>query len=69
MEKMGLLLATDAAVQVIKEQGSGHLVSISSVAGRKSRPFGDAYCVRDQVLVGYAISEALRQELVKDNVR
>ena len=34
---------------MIKEQGSGHLVSISSVAGRKSGPFGDAYCVRDQV--------------------
>ena len=49
MEMMGLLHATDVAMQVIKEQGSDHLVSISSVAGRKSGPFGDAYCVRDQV--------------------
>jgi NADP-dependent 3-hydroxy acid dehydrogenase YdfG len=49
MEMMGLLHATDAAMQVIMEQGSGDLVSISSVAGRKSGPFGDAYCVRDQV--------------------
>jgi NADP-dependent 3-hydroxy acid dehydrogenase YdfG len=57
-------------VQVIKEQGSGHLVGISSVAGRKSGPFGDAYCVRcGTKFIGYAISEALRQELVKDNVR
>jgi NADP-dependent 3-hydroxy acid dehydrogenase YdfG len=69
MEVMGLLHATDVAMQVIKEQGSGHLVSISSVAGRKSGPFGDAYCVRDQVRRGYAISITLRQELVKDNVR
>ena len=67
MEVVGLLHATDAAVRVIKEQDSGHLVSISSVAGRKSGPFGDAYC--GTKFVGYAISEALRQELVKDNVR
>ena len=70
MEVMGLLHATDVAMQVIKEQGSDHLFSISSVAGRKSGPFGDAYCVRcGTKFVGYAISEALRQELVKDNVR
>jgi NADP-dependent 3-hydroxy acid dehydrogenase YdfG len=67
MEIMGLLHATDAAVRVIKEQGSGHLVSISSVAGRKSGPFGDAYC--GTKFIGYAISEALHQELVNDNVR
>jgi NADP-dependent 3-hydroxy acid dehydrogenase YdfG len=32
---MGLLYATDAAISHMKEQGSGHLVNISSVAGRK----------------------------------
>src|SRR5215212_968663 len=32
---MGLLYATDAAIGYMKEQGSGHLVNISSVAGRK----------------------------------
>jgi NADP-dependent 3-hydroxy acid dehydrogenase YdfG len=32
---MGLLYATDAAIGYMKKQGSGHLVNISSVAGRK----------------------------------
>src|SRR5215212_1491189 len=32
---MGLLYATDAAIGHMKEQKSGHLVNISSVAGRK----------------------------------
>ena len=65
---MGLLHATDVAMQVIKEQGSGHLVSISSVAGRKSGLFGMTTACGTK-FVGYAISEALRQELVKDNIR
>ncbi len=32
---MGLLYATDAAVETMKRQQGGHLVNISSVAGRK----------------------------------
>ena len=32
---LGLLYATDAAIGHMKEQGAGHLVNISSVAGRK----------------------------------
>src|SRR5215216_2853898 len=32
---MGLLYATDAAIEVMKGQGGGHLVNVSSVAGRK----------------------------------
>jgi NADP-dependent 3-hydroxy acid dehydrogenase YdfG len=64
---LGLLYVTDAAVQVMKEQGSGHLVNISSVAGRKSGPFRGAYSGTKFAV--NAISEALRVELVDDNVR
>ncbi len=64
---MGLLHATDAAVQVMKEQGSGHVVNISSVAGHKTRPGVGAYSGTKFAV--NAISEALRQELIEDNVR
>ncbi len=64
---LGLLYVTDAAVQMIKEQGSGHLVNISSVAGRKSGPFRGAYSGTKFAV--NAISEALRVELIEDNIR
>jgi NADP-dependent 3-hydroxy acid dehydrogenase YdfG len=64
---MGLLYATDAAVQVMKEQGSGYVVNISSVAGRKTRPGVGVYSGTKFAV--NAISEALRQELIEDNVR
>ena len=64
---MGLLYVTDAAVQVMKEQGSGYVVNISSVAGRKTRPGVGVYSGTKFAV--NAISEALRQELIEDNVR
>ncbi len=64
---LGLLYATDAAVQIMKEQGSGHLVNISSVAGRKSRATTGVYSGTKFAV--NAISEALREELLEDNIR
>lgn len=64
---MGLLYATDAAVEVMKRQKSGHIVNISSVAGRKVRPTGGVYSGTKFAV--NAISEGLRQELLGDNVR
>jgi len=64
---LGLLYATDAAVQVMKEQGSGHLVNVSSVAGRRSRATTGVYSGTKFAV--NAISEALRQELLEDSIR
>ena len=64
---LGLLYATDAAVAVMKEQGSGHLVNVSSVAGRRSRATTGVYSGTKFAV--NAISEALRQELLEDNIR
>jgi len=64
---LGLLYATDAAIAVMKEQQSGHIVNISSVAGRKSGPLRGAYSGTKFAV--NAISEALRQELQEDNIR
>jgi NADP-dependent 3-hydroxy acid dehydrogenase YdfG len=64
---LGLLYATDAAVEAMKRQGSGHIVNISSVAGRKTRPTVGVYSGTKFAV--NAISEALRQELLEDGIR
>jgi NADP-dependent 3-hydroxy acid dehydrogenase YdfG len=64
---MGLLYATHAAIGHMKEQGSGHLINISSVAGRKVRLTGGVYSGTKWAVS--AISEALRMELLEDNIR
>ncbi len=65
---MGLLYATDAAIAVMKEQGSGHLVNVSSVAGRKVTRSSNGVYAGTKFAVN-AISEGLRQELMEDNIR
>ena len=64
---MGLLYVTDAAIEVMKEQGSGHIVNISSVAGRRSNPMTGIYSGTKYAV--NAISEALRGELAGDGIR
>jgi NADP-dependent 3-hydroxy acid dehydrogenase YdfG len=65
---MGLLYATDAAIEVMKRQGGGHLVNISSLAGRKVTRESSGVYAGSKHAVG-AISEGLRQELLEDNIR
>jgi NADP-dependent 3-hydroxy acid dehydrogenase YdfG len=65
---LGLLYATDAAIEVMKRQQSGHIVNVSSVAGRKvTRASSGVYAGSKHAVV--AISEGLRQELLEDNIR
>src|ERR687894_3021145 len=64
---LGLLYATDAAIGVMKEQGSGHIVNVSSVAGRKTRPTVGVYSGTKFAV--NAVSEALRQEVLEDGIR
>jgi NADP-dependent 3-hydroxy acid dehydrogenase YdfG len=64
---MGLLYTTHAAIGHMKEQGSGHLINMSSVAGRKVRVTGGVYSGTKWAV--NAISEALRLELLGDNIR
>jgi NADP-dependent 3-hydroxy acid dehydrogenase YdfG len=58
---MGLLYMTHAALPIMKTQGSGHIVNISSVAGRTTRS-GSAVYNLTKWGVG-AFTDALRQEL------
>lgn len=64
---MGLMYAAHAALPLMRAQGSGHVVNISSVAGRTARAGSGVYNA-SKWGVG-AFSEALRQEVYKDKIR
>lgn len=64
---LGLLYVTHATLPLLKAQGSGHIVNISSVAGRTARAGSGIYNASKWGV--NAISEALRQEVYKDNIR
>ncbi len=64
---LGLLYATHAVLPLMKAQKGGHIVNISSVAGRIARAGSGVYNATKWG-VG-AFSEALRQECVLDHIR
>jgi NADP-dependent 3-hydroxy acid dehydrogenase YdfG len=63
----GVLYCTHAALPIMHEQGSGHIVNVSSVAGRFARAGSGVYNLT-KFGVG-AFSEALRQETVPLGLR
>ncbi len=63
----GVLYCTHAALGLMREQGSGHIVNVSSVAGRVARLGSGVYNLT-KFGVG-AFSESLRQEAVPLGVR
>src|SRR3954454_5841653 len=64
---LGLMYCTHAALPLMKDQGGGHIVNVSSVAGRVARLGSGAYNAT-KFGVG-AFSESLRQEALNYNVR
>jgi NADP-dependent 3-hydroxy acid dehydrogenase YdfG len=64
---LGLMYVTNAALEVMKRQQSGHIVNISSVAGRVTNPNGGVYSGTKFAV--NAISDGLRKENVDDNLR
>jgi NADP-dependent 3-hydroxy acid dehydrogenase YdfG len=64
---LGLLYTTHAVLPILKEQGVGHIVNISSVAGRTVRAGVGVYNLTKWGV--NAFSEALRQEVYKHNIR
>lgn len=57
----GVLYCTAAVIPHMREKKSGHIVNISSVAGRIVFPAGSVYCATKHAVA--AFSEGLRQEL------
>jgi NADP-dependent 3-hydroxy acid dehydrogenase YdfG len=64
---LGLLYCTHAALPLMREQGSGHIVNVASVAGRRASLGSGVYNMTKWGVVGF--SEALRQEALHANIR
>jgi len=64
---LGLLYCTHAALPIMREQGGGHVVNLSSVAGRVARLGNAVYALTKWGVGGF--SEALRQEALNSNIR
>ena len=64
---LSLIASTQAALAGMRDRRDGHIVNISSVAGRVANPNAAAYAATKFGVVGF--SEALRREVYKDNIR
>jgi len=63
----GVLYGIAAALPHMKQQKSGHIINVSSVAGHKVTPNGAVYCATKHAV--RAISEGLRVEVKPYNIR
>ena len=64
---LGLMYLSRAALITMREQGSGHIVNISSVSGRSAGPLQSGYNASKWGVNGF--SEALRREAHGDGIR
>jgi NADP-dependent 3-hydroxy acid dehydrogenase YdfG len=64
---MGVLYGIHAVLPLMKSQGAGHIINVSSVAGRWVRSGLGVYCATKWAV--NVLSEALRQEVSKYNIR
>jgi NADP-dependent 3-hydroxy acid dehydrogenase YdfG len=67
VNQLGLVYCSHEALKVMSEQGGGHIVNVSSVAGRHAHLGSAVYNMTKWGVTGF--SEALRQEGVHVNVR
>src|SRR5262249_5387296 len=60
------LLAMQLVIPAMRRQGSGHIINVSSIAGKRGLPLSGIYCATKFALNG--ISEALRIELENSGI-
>jgi short-subunit dehydrogenase len=63
---LGAVYGTLAVLPHMRRQGSGHIVNVASVVGKRASAFRSAYVASKFALVGF--SEALRMELRRDGI-
>lgn len=62
----GVIHCTQAVIPIMKNQGGGQIVNVSSTVGHKGVPMMSVYCATKFAVRG--LNEALRLELLKDNI-
>jgi NADP-dependent 3-hydroxy acid dehydrogenase YdfG len=67
VNQLGLIYCSHEALKVMSQQGGGHIINVSSVAGRIAALGSAVYNMTKWGVTGF--SEALRQEGVHVNVR
>jgi NADP-dependent 3-hydroxy acid dehydrogenase YdfG len=64
---LGLMNATHAALPIMENQSEGHIVNVSSVAGRQASPNASGYNATKFGVNGF--TDALRQEVAEEGIR
>ena len=60
------LFASQLVIPIMRAQGSGHIINISSIVGKRGLPMSGIYCATKFALQG--ISESLRLEVKDDGI-
>lgn len=63
----GLLHVTKTMIPLLKDNGGGHIVNISSIAGKEVYPGGNVYCGTKHMVD--ALNKAMRRELVEAGIK
>jgi NADP-dependent 3-hydroxy acid dehydrogenase YdfG len=63
----GLLYITRKIVPIMITNGHGHIINLSSIAGKEVYPNGNVYCATKHAVD--AISKAMRIDLIKHNIK
>lgn len=63
----GLLYITRILSPVMVERGSGHIINISSIAGKETYPFGNVYCATKHAV--QSLTKGMRIDLLKHGIK
>ena len=63
----GLLYVSRAVIPLLKANKKGHIINVSSIAGKEVYPGGNVYCATKHAVD--ALSRAMRIDLVNDNIK
>lgn len=58
---LGAFYAIKTVLPIMRQQGRGHIINVSSVVGKRALPYSGAYCATKSALI--SLSESLRVEL------